>query len=258
MTATALRRSGPAELSLAALVLGLAAAAWVLTVNRMAGMDAGPGTALGGVGWFAVSWLVMMAAMMLPAMVPMVVAYGRRADRASATALFVAGYLGAWLAAGLAAYAVIEGVRSLGPGFLAWDLAGRYLAAGVIAAAGIYQLTAFKFACLRRCRNRVTFLREHWRPGGAGAVRMGLGHGGYCVGSTWAIMAALFALGAMSLTWMAVLAALVAAERLLSRSARLGVALVLVPLGAGVAVAPADVPGLTVPGASPMPTMQMP
>jgi hypothetical protein len=92
----------------------------VLTVDRMAGMDAGPGTALGGVAWFAVSWLVMMAAMMLPAMVPMVVAYGRRADRASPTALFVAGYLGAWLAAGLAAYATIEGVRSLGPGFLAW------------------------------------------------------------------------------------------------------------------------------------------
>jgi predicted metal-binding membrane protein len=258
VTATALRRSGPAELRLAALVLGLAAAAWVLTVNRMAGMDAGPGTALGGVGWFAVSWLVMMAAMMLPAMVPMVVAYGRRADTAIATALFVVGYLGAWLAAGLAAYAAIEGVRSLGPGLLAWDVAGRYLAAGVIAAAGVYQLTGCKFACLRRCRDRVTFLREHWRPGGVGAVRMGVGHGGYCVGSTWAIMAALFALGAMSLTWMAVLAALVAAERLLSRNARLGVALVLVALGAGVAVAPADVPGLTVPGATPMRTMEMP
>jgi predicted metal-binding membrane protein len=87
---------------------------------------------------------------------------------------------------------------------------------------------------------------------------MGVEHGGYCVGSTWAIMAALFALGAMSLTWMAVLAALVAAERLLSRNARLGVALVLVALGAAVAVAPADVPGLTVPGATPMHAMQMP
>ena len=79
MTVTALRRPGPVELCLAALVLALAAAAWLVTVNRMAGMDAGPGAALGGVGWFAVSWLVMMAAMMLPAMVPMVVAYGRRA-----------------------------------------------------------------------------------------------------------------------------------------------------------------------------------
>jgi predicted metal-binding membrane protein len=258
VTATALRRSDPAELRLAALVLGLAAAAWVLTADRMAGMDAGPGTALGGIGWFAVSWLVMMAAMMLPAMVPMVVVYGRRTERLSATALFVAGYLGAWLAAGLAAYAAIESVRSLQPGFLAWDAAGRYLAATVIAAAGIYQLTACKFACLRRCRDRVTFLREHWRPGRPGAVRTGVEHGGYCVGSTWAIMAALFALGAMSLTWMAVLAALVAAERLLSRHARLAVVLVLVALGVGVAVAPADVPGLTVPGATPMHTMEMP
>ena len=159
---------------------------------------------------------------------------------------------------GLAAYAAIEGVRSLRPDFLAWDVTGRYLAAGVIAAAGVYQLTAFKFACLRRCRNRVTFLREHWRPGGVGAVRMGVTHGGYCVGSTWAIMAALSRARVMSLTWMAVLAALVAAERLLSRNARMGVALVLVALGAGVALAPADVPGLTVPGATPMHTMQMP
>jgi predicted metal-binding membrane protein len=258
VTATALRRSGPVELRLAALVLALAAAAWVLTVERMAGMDAGPGTALGGIGWFAVSWLVMMAAMMLPAMVPMVVAYGRRTERLSSTALFVAGYLGAWLTAGLAGYAAVEGVRSLHPGFLAWDAAGRYAAAGVIAAAGIYQVTAFKVVCLRRCRNRVAFLREHWRPGRPGAVRMGVEHGGYCVGSTWAIMAALFALGAMSLTWMALLAALVAAERLLSRHARLAVVLVLVALGVGVAVAPADVPGLTVPGATPMHAMQMP
>ena len=248
MTATALRRSGRTELRLGAVLLALAAAAWALTADRMAGMDAGPGAELGGFGWFAISWLVMMAAMMLPALGPMVLAYGRRAARAGATAVFGAGYLSVWLAAGLVGYGAIEAVRSLDLGFLAWDEAGRYVAAGVIAGAGLYQLTAAKKACLRRCRDRRTFLHEHWGAGGLGAVRMGMEHGGYCLGCSWALMAALFALGVMSLTWMAVVAALIAAERLLPRPARLAVALVLVALGVWVALAPGDVPALTVPG----------
>jgi predicted metal-binding membrane protein len=230
-----------------AVLLVLDAAAWTLTADRMAGMDAGPGSELGGVGWFAVSWLVMMAAMMLPALTPMVVAYARRAVRPGATAAFAAGYLVAWLAAGLVGYAAVEAVRSLEPGFLAWNEAGRYVAAGVLAGAGLYQLTASKDACLRRCRDRRTFLQEHWRPGRLGALRMGMEHGGYCVGCSWALMAALFALGAMSLTWMALVAGLIAAERLLPRTARLGVALVLVALATSVALVPGEVPALTVP-----------
>jgi predicted metal-binding membrane protein len=257
VTATVLRRTGRDELVLVAVLVGLAAAAWTLTADRMAGMDAGPGSELGGVGWFAVSWLVMMAAMMLPALTPMVVAHGRRAARPAATAVFAAGYLLAWLAVGLVAYAAIETVRSLEPAFLSWKEAGRYVAAGVIAGAGLYQLTAPKEACLRRCRDRLTFLHERWRPGRLGALRMGIEHGGYCVGCSWALMAALFALGAMSLTWMAVVAVLIAAERLLPRTARLGVALVLVVLGTFVAVAPREVPGLTVPDSGSMPAMQM-
>lgn len=257
MTAAVDRRPARAEVGLVAALLALAAAAWALTADRMAGMDAGPGTELGGVGWFAVSWLVMMAAMMLPALTPMVVAYGARARRPAATAVFGAGYMLAWLAAGLVAYAAIEAVRSLEPGFLAWHEAGRYVAAGAIAGAGLYQLTAPKDACLRRCRERAAFLRERWRPGLAGAARMGVEHGGYCVGASWALMTALFALGAMSLTWMAVVAVLIAAERLLPRTTRLGVAVVLVVLGAWVALAPADVPALTIPGSGSMDAMPM-
>jgi predicted metal-binding membrane protein len=238
-------------------LLAAGTGAWVLTANRMAGMDAGPGTDLGGVGWFAVSWLVMMTAMMLPALTPMVVAYGRRAQRAGATATFAGGYLAAWFAAGLVFYAAIEAVRSFGWRFLAWDEAGRYVAAGVIAGAGLYQLTSSKDLFLRRCRDRRAFLREHWRTGRLGAVRMGLEHGGYCVGCSWAMMAALFALGVMSVTWMAVVAVLVAVERVLPRDARLAVALVLVALGAAVALSPGDVPALTVPHATPMSGMPM-
>ena len=251
MTAAALRRPGSAELRLDAILLTVTAAAWALTADRMAGMDAGPGAELGGLGWFAVSWLLMMAAMMLPALAPMVVEHGRRAAHAGAPALFAAGYLATWLAAGLVGYAAIEGVRSLDPGFLAWDEAGRYVAAGAIAAAGLYQLSAPKRACLRRCRERAAFLRDRWGPGRLGALRMGVEHGGWCVGCSWALMAALLALGVMSLTWMALMAVLIAAERVLPRGVRLGVALVLVVLGAWVALAPGDVPGLTVPHSAP-------
>jgi predicted metal-binding membrane protein len=238
-------------------VLALAVAAWALTAERMAGMDAGPGGDLGGVGWFAISWLLMMAAMMLPALLPMAVAYGTRSGRPGATAVFASGYLGAWLAAGLAAYAVVAVVRSFEPGFLAWNESGRYVAAAVITGAGLYQLTAAKDAYLRRCRDRRAFVDEHWRPGGLGALRMGLEHGGDCVGCSWALMAALFALGVMSLTWMAFVAVLIAGERVLPRSTRLAVAVALVVLGTAVALAPGDVPALTVPHQQPTQGMSM-
>jgi predicted metal-binding membrane protein len=249
MTAAALQRVGRADAGLVALVLGLAAVAWVLTDQRMGSMDMGPGTELGDPGWFAVSWLLMMAAMMLPAATPMVAAYRRRGS-AGGSAAFAAGYLAAWVAAGLAAYAAFEAVRSLDLGFLAWEEAGRYVAAGTILGAGIYQFTSPKAGCLRRCRDRDRFLTDHWRPGLPGALRMGVEHGGFCIGCCWALMAALFALGVMSLTWMAVVAALIAAERLLPRHAQATVAIVLVVMGTGVALAPGDVPGLTLPSSS--------
>src|SRR3954454_22540376 len=256
VTMTAVLRSGLAERRLTAVVLTAAAAAWVVTADRMAGMDAGPGTELGSVGWFGASWFVMMAAMMLPAAAPMVVAYGRRAVRADMTGAFAGAYLLTWLAAGLVGYAGIEAVRSLNPGLLGWGSGGRYAAGGVIAFAGLYQLTAAKRGCLRRCRDRRSFMHEHWRAGRVGALRMGIAHGAYCIGCSWALMATLFALGVMILTWMAITAALIAAERLLDRRARLVVGVALVALAACVAVAPGDVPALTVPGSQPMHAMQ--
>ena len=250
MAAPTLHGLDRAEAGLVALLLALATAAWVLTERRMGSMAAGPGGELGEVGWFAVSWLLMMAAMMLPAISPMAVAYGRRPAPAGGAAAFAAGYLAAWLAAGLLAYAAIEGVRSLELGVLAWEEAGRLVTAAVIAGAGLYQLTRPKDACLRRCRDRHTFLGERWRPGRIGALGMGVEHGAVCIGCCWALMAALLALGAMSLTWMAVVAALITAERLLpwGDGARRAVAVVLVALAVGVALAPGEVPGLTVPG----------
>ena len=254
MSSAALRRTAPpgglAQAGVVLLLLALAGGAWALTDRRMGGMDAGPGSELGGLGWFAVTWALMMAAMMLPAVSPTVAAYRRRAAGPGATAAFAAGYLVTWLAAGLLGYALVEGVRSLELGLLAWDEAGRYVAGGVILGGALYQLTEPKDACLRRCRDPRAFLTEHWRPGRLGALRMGMEHGGFCVACCWALMASLFALGIMSIGWMALVAALIAAERLLpwKTIAVRGVGVMLALLALAVAFAPEDVPGLTIPG----------
>lgn len=201
---------------------------------------------------------------MPPAVAPMVAAYRGRTAGLGATPAFAAGYLIAWLVAGLLGYVLVEGVRSLDLGFLAWDEAGRYLAGSVILGGALYQLTRPKDACLRRCRDARGFLGEHWRPGRAGAPRTGAEHGGFCVACCRSLMAALFALGVMSTGWMALVAALIAAERLLpwKTIAGCGVAVALALLALGVAFAPEDVPGFTIPGShqgeATMDSMQMP
>jgi predicted metal-binding membrane protein len=238
-------------------LLGAAAIAWVVTVDRMQGMDAGPGTDLGSFGWFAGVWAVMMAAMMLPSLVPMAGAYAAQARGGSAdvtpqsllrTTLFTAGYLLTWVLVGLAAWLVFRAVRSLDISFLAWDNGGRYLAGGVIAGAALYELTPLKRKCLRHCRDRELLVAD-WREGAAGALRMGLDQGAYCVGSSWALMAALFALGVMSVTWMVVIAALIVLEKVLPwrERAEAVTVVVLLVLAAGVAFFPGQLPGLTTP-----------
>jgi predicted metal-binding membrane protein len=239
-------------------LLLLAAIAWAITDDRMRGMDAGPATDPGALGFWLTAWVVMMAAMMFPSIAPMVMTYVRvqdgKRERGDAilvgtTTLFVAGYLLTWSTAGMVAYAVIEAGRALDVAFLAWNSAGPYVAGGVIVAAAVYQLTPLKDACLRRCRSPLSFLIHAWRPGRAGAIRMGVEHGAWCVGCCWALMAALIALGVMSIGWMVFVAALIAVEKLSpwKAIANRGIAVLLVVLGLAVAFAPQDVPGLTTP-----------
>jgi predicted metal-binding membrane protein len=239
-------------------LLGLAVLAWLLTHERMLGMDAGPGTDPGSLGFYVVSWVVMMSAMMFPSIVPMVLAFGfvhcrqrdRGAiDRTASSWVFVAGYLLTWTAFGLLAYGLYVGVRSLSIPALSWHRGGPYLAGGVLLAAAIYQLTPTKDACLRRCRSPLDFVLTHWRGGPAGALRMGVIHGAWCVGCCWGLMVALFALGVMSLTWMLAIAGLIAIEKLLPRKelANHLVAITLIVLALGVSLAPRHVPGLTLP-----------
>jgi predicted metal-binding membrane protein len=249
----------PRWLVLIAVLLVLAVVGWIVTDERMAGMDAGPGTDLGALGFYVGVWVVMMAAMMFPSIAPMVVAYSRiqrkRREQGKAHAapvavgLFVAGYLVSWTAFGLAAYGLLELGRSLAIDALAWDKAGPYVAGGVILAAAVYQLTPAKDVCLRKCRGPLDFVLGYWKPGYVGALRMGVEHGAWCVGCCWALMAALFALGVMSIGWMAFVAALIAIEKLLpwQAVANRGVAVLLVVLGLAVAFAPDKVPGFTLP-----------
>lgn len=215
-------------------------------------MDAGPGTALGTLGWFTGVWAVMMAAMMLPSLAPTAAVYATltRRREPSRWLLFAAGYLLVWSAAAVVAYGLFALGRELFARDLAWHSDGRWLSAGVLALAALYQLTALKGACLAKCRRPLFVLRQSWREGGLGAVAMGVRTGGWCVGCSWALMTALFALGVMSLTWMTLVAALVALEKIgpSPRAARLATAAVLAALTFGVLAAPHDVPGLVVPG----------
>jgi predicted metal-binding membrane protein len=244
------------RLQVTALVLGGALVAWILTLERMRGMDAGPGTDLGGLGWFLGLWVTMMAAMMLPSTAPMALFFGH-VSSARRTAIFLVGYLLAWTVYGVVAFALYRAIRALDVGFLAWDERGPLVAGAAIVLAGMYQLTPLKNVCLHHCRTPLHFVRNRWRDGGLGALGMGLEHGLFCVGCCSGLMLILFAVGAMSLGWMALIAGLIFAEKVLPFGGRLPAALAVcfVVLGAWVAAAPGSVPGLTQPGEAP--AMQM-
>jgi predicted metal-binding membrane protein len=262
MESASIRRAPPLpgliQLGLIGLLLVLAAIAWAATGDQMSGMDAGPGTDPGTLGFFLSVWVVMMAAMMFPSIAPMVVMHvriqeGRKARGQSApigaTTLFVGGYLITWTAAGLVGYGIFRLGGALTGDAFSWDNAGPALAGGVIILAAVYQLTPLKDVCLRHCRSPFAFLMDHWRPGRTGALEVGLRHGAWCVGCCWALMAALFALGVMSIGWMAFIAALIAGEKLLPwrvATSRV-IAVLLLVLGLSVAASPASVPGLTLP-----------
>jgi predicted metal-binding membrane protein len=250
-----------ARLGLIALLFALAAVAWWSTADRMAGMDEGPGTALGTLGWFLGIWVVMMAAMMFPSVAPTVSLYARMTRRRSPAAplLFAVGYLLTWTAAGLLAYGLVDLGRTLLGDQLAWDNLGRWVAGGTLVVAAAYELTPLKDVCLTKCRSPLGFLLGSWRGGLPGALNMGARHGAWCVGCCWALMASLFALGIMSLVWMAFVAALIALEKTLpwGRPATYATALVLLVLGVVLIAAPDAVPGLTVPGDGGMDSMSM-
>jgi predicted metal-binding membrane protein len=245
-----------ARLGLVAALVAVAVVGWVWTAHTMRGMDAGPWTELGGLGWFLGVWVVMMAAMMLPSVAPTIALYTKvtRASSPLSPWLFAGGYLLTWAGAGLTAYAVSRLAPALLGDRLAWDQGGHGLAAATLVAAAAYELTPLKNLCLSKCRSPLGSFLGSWRGGRWGALRMGMTNGAWCVGCCWALMAALFALGVMSVSWMALVAAIIAAEKTLPwRHLPLATAALLLALGAFLLLAPDALPGLTVPGDTAMP-----
>ena len=227
----------------------------------MSGMDAGPWTGLGTIGWFVAVWLVMMAAMMFPSVSPTVALYSRMTNSRSwvRPLLFTAGYLLIWAAVGVLAFGLAAVGGNVFGNVLAWDRAGRWVAGATLLVAAVYELTPLKDVCLGKCRSPLGFLLGSWKEGRSGAVQMGAKHGGWCVGCCWALMAALFALGVMSIAWMAFVAALIAFEKLIPwrRVATYGTASMLVVLAVLLFAAPSALPGLTIPGGGSSPSMGM-
>ena len=248
------------RLGLVAALFALAGVGWWWTAREMRGMDQGPWSGLGGLGWFLGVWLVMMVAMMFPSVAPTVALYSRLTKQRSPLSplLFAAGYLVTWTGAGLGAFTLAAALGQIPGDVLAWNRAGRWVAGATLVVAAGYELTPLKDVCLGKCRSPLGFLLGAWRDGRWGALRMGVKHGAWCVGCCWALMASLFALGVMSLPWMAFVAGLIAVEKTLPwrRVATYGTAVVLFTLGVLLLAAPHAIPALTVPGVEPMTEME--
>ena len=235
-------------------VLGvLAVAGWIVFLNEatepddvmgMGSMDMASDAASGpdltmGRSWplFFTMWVAMMAAMMFPAAAPMILMYSRmqRREPGSAT-LFTASYLSLWFVFGAVAY-LLSALVEDAAGDAQWvaDNWGR-VGGGLLVAAGIYQLTPLKDICLSHCRTPLSFVMSHWRAGRAGAVRMGLRHGVYCMGCCWLLFLILIPLGVMNVAAMVAVAAVVFAEKVLPRAHVVSVLAAVVLIAIGLAV----------------------
>lgn len=168
-------------------------------------------------------WALMMVAMMLPSAMPMILLYARlsrqTANSDTNTAVFVLAYLGVWsgfsVLAAVAQAALVSAAIVTG---MALKLDSNALSGGLLVAVGLYQLSPLKAACLDQCQSPLSFVMRLWRPGWAGALRLGVRHGLYCVGCCWALMLLLFAGGVMNLAWIALLTGLVFIEKVAPQS----------------------------------------
>ena len=242
--------------AVAAVLGGLAVAAWAATADRMNGMDLGGHFTVGSFGFFVGLWVVMMAAMMFPSVWPAVAMFGlvvrRRVSAGTSTfgrsTSFVAGYLASWTIFGLVAFALLALARGTGLDALSDTELARYVVAPVALAAALYQVVPFKQACLQNCRGPLSFFLSHWRDGARGAFAMGSRHGAYCVGCCWMLMVVLLAVGVMSVAWMAVVSLAIAIEKLApprwSRFASGALAAGLATLALVALVRPSWLPGL--------------
>jgi len=180
----------------------------------MAGMAMADPLSLPEIAAAFLMWALMMVAMMLPSALPMILLHARLARGTAATLLFALVYILVWTAASLIAAIAQQGLIAADILDSRLMLDDASIAGALLIAAGLYQLTPLKQRCLDRCRSPLAFLMIGWRPGLAGAVPLGLGHGLYCLGCCWMLMALLFVGGVMNLAWVALLAVIVLAEKI--------------------------------------------
>jgi len=186
---------------------------------------------------------VMMVAMMLPAMTPIVGLFRTIARRKREQGLpytpawvFVAGYVALWTLTGSVGYVADLAIQSLPRVFPALRSYGAVIGGLALVGAGVYQLTPLKYHCLSQCRSPMGFLLTSWRDGTAGAFRMGLHHGAYCLGCCWSLMLVLFVMGTMNLVWMGVLSGVIFVEKIVPRGAEVGKATGVALIALGLAV----------------------
>lgn len=225
---------------LAGLVVA-AALAWLYLIDMSGGggdMAAGGGAMTGMQAWSVLDgllmwamWAVMMIAMMVPSAAPMILIFARvergqgRGRPYAATTLFALGHALVWAAFSVAATALQWGLQNaalLSPMMVSTS---TLLGGALFLAAGVYQWTPLKYACLKHCRSPMAFIMGHWRPGAWGAFRMGVGHGAFCFGCCGFVMGLLFVGGVMNLAWVAAITVLVVAEKFMPRGewvARIG------------------------------------
>jgi predicted metal-binding membrane protein len=242
-----LRVTAP-SVRVAATTLAVAAVAWLVVLDQTNGMRSAPGTMGLGAAGFVGLWTVMMAAMMLPALVPVGVLYaGEGAGRTARAAGLAGGYLVAWAAFGVLALLASAGAERIAARS---ETAGEWIGAALLIAAGVYQLTPLKGRCLSACRSPMGMLmRVGAFRGRTRHLRAGAFHGGWCIGCCWSLMLALIVLGVMNLWWMVALTVVITLEKLWRHGERVAVAagVGLIVLGLLAPWFPGIVPGLHTP-----------
>lgn len=245
-----IRRLDPSTVWSVGLVF-LSLAGWIGALIVMGDMDQGPGTPLHDIPTFLICWVIMLTAMMLPSEIQYVRTYAALLDSAavrsgqtSGVACLIAGYGAAWIAYGMLAYILDAAVRASAIDAVTWFGIGPPLAGAVLILAGAYQVSPWKQACLTHCRSPLSYFAYNWRPGRLGGLRMGLRHGLVCVGCCWALMAVMFAVGAMSLVWMGLLTLIMFVEKIfpLGHRLTLPIAVFLWIMGVWIAVSPDTAP----------------
>jgi predicted metal-binding membrane protein len=237
------------------LLLALAAGAWALLVRQGADadMDMTMASSTMGLGapLFLAIWVAMMVAMMFPTAAPMILTFHKvqagkreRGEVFVSTWVFVAAYILVWTLAGVTAYAGALAAEAIAARAALSPATAARIGGAVVILAGIYQLTPLKNLCLSKCRAPITFIMTSWREGAAGALRMGLLHGAYCLGCCWLLFVILFPLGIMNIAAMAVITLIIFAEKTLpwGRTAVRAVAAALIVYGSMVLTVPQLLP----------------